>query len=333
MKTLLALLASVTILLPSARAEWPERVFAPYMFTGEGDGFQLTAGDDACGLRYYTLAFVIAQQSGRGHDVTYQPVPAWYGSVPVETGAFADQIDAIRQRGGDVIVSFGGEAGKELACVITDPAQLQAAYQGIVDRHRLTWLDFDIEGKSLDRAPEDNSRRNAVLAALQRSNPGLRISYTLPASPNGLSAASLALLADAVRQGVHIHSVNLMVMYFGKAFIHQGKSEGELGIDAARRAHDQLAAIDPAIRVGLCPRIGMNGTPAEIFTPADARTLADFALKTPWVATLHYWLVNEDARPVAYKGDKDTPDVPPKPEPWAFAKIFLPFTGSPSPGG
>ena len=45
---------------------------------------------------------------------------SWDGSTPVDQGRYADQIAAIRQRGGDVIMSFGGEAGKEMANVIED---------------------------------------------------------------------------------------------------------------------------------------------------------------------------------------------------------------------
>jgi len=330
MNTAIRLTACLLLLshLP-ARAAWPARIFAPYMFTGAGDHFQLTAGNDACGLKYYTLAFIIAQQSGRGHDIAYQLIPAWYGSVPVDTGAYHDQIDALRRRGGDVIVSFGGEAGKELANLIQDPAQLEAAYQKVIDQYRLTWLDFDIEGHSLNRAQADTERRNTVLASLQKKNPGLRISFTLPVNPDGLSASSLALLADAVQKGVRIRSVNLMVMYFGKTFIHQGCSEAELAIASARRAHEQLQPLAHAVPIGLCPRIGENGSAAEIFTPADARALLAFATQTPWITSLHYWLVNEDARPRPYyKSASDPTSVPPPPAPWTFAKIFLPFTSA-----
>jgi chitinase len=83
---------------------------------------------------------------------------------------YKDQIDAIRKRGGDVIISFGGEAGHELAIVEEDPVALQAAHQSILDRHNFTWLDFDIEGSNLEKNPAASQRRNTVLAALQARN-------------------------------------------------------------------------------------------------------------------------------------------------------------------
>src|SRR5438034_5468784 len=137
-----------------ARGEWPSRVFAPYMYIGADDNFKLTDCDDACGLKHYTLAFIIARQEGRGKDVKYFKESAWDGRWPVEQNLYMDQIDAIRKRGGDVIVSFGGEAGRELAIVEEDPAALQSAYQSIIDRYQFTWLDFDIEGANLQKNPE-----------------------------------------------------------------------------------------------------------------------------------------------------------------------------------
>ena len=98
------------------------------------------------------------------------------------------------------------------------------------------------------------------MAALQARNPGLIISFTLPVDPDGISQAAEAMLADAKAKGVKVHSANLMVMYFGKKFINKGKSEGELGIDSANQAYAQIQKIDPAIKIGLCPCLGNNGS-------------------------------------------------------------------------
>jgi hypothetical protein len=336
-------------LAPAARADWPARVFAPYMYVGEGDKFKLTECDDACGLKYYTLAFIIARQEGEGKEAKYLKEPSWDGQFPMDQNIYKDQIDAIRKRGGDVIISFGGEGGKELANVIDDPAELEAAYQKVIDQYQFTWLDFDVEGNNLDHGKQASERRNTVLASLQKKNPGLIISYTLPVDPDGLSEQSQALLADAKAKGVKVHSANLMVMYFGKKFINQGKSEGELGIDSANTAHGQLQKIDPAIQIGLCPCLGRNGSSAEVFKLDDARTIKAFADKTPWVCSLHYWSINADAarprRRRAAKNDiatnttaiavtnapapaaTNTTAVPANPlHPWDFANTFKSFT-------
>jgi hypothetical protein len=324
-----------------SRAEWPARVFAPYMYIGAGDNFKLTDCDDACGVKYYTLAFIIAQQDGRGKDAKYLKEPSWDGRIPIGADLYHDQINAIRQRGGDVIMSFGGEAGKEMANVIDDPIALEAAYQKVIDQYKFTWLDFDVEGNNLDKGKEDSERRNTVLASLQKKNPGLIISYTLPVDPNGISEASRALLADAKAKGVKAHSANIMVMFFGKQFINQGKSEGELGIESANAAYAQLQKIDPSIQVGLCPCLGPNGpSSGEFFAIEDAKTLKAFADKMPWVCSLHYWSINDDAaHPHGQRKVTSTTNavgvvtsttnsvmVPSGFQPWAFANVFKSFT-------
>ncbi|MDR3457066.1 MAG: hypothetical protein P4N60_06440 [Verrucomicrobiae bacterium] len=324
----------------NVHAAWPDKVFAPYMYVGAGDHFKLTDCANQCGLKFYTLAFIIARQDGDGKNAVYHPEPSWDGRTPIADNFYHDQIDALRQRGGDVIMSFGGEAGKELANLIHDPAKLEAAYQQVIDQYKFTWLDFDVEGNNLDQGRADSERRNTVLAALQKKNPGLIISFTLPVDPDGISDASQALLADAVKQGVKVHSANLMVMYFGKDFINKGKSEGQLGVESANAAHAQLQKIDPAIRVGLCPCLGRNGSAAEVFGLDDAKTLKAFADKTPWICSLHYWSINDDvAKPRKQKVVTSTTNatgivsyttnrvsVPSEQPSWAFAKIFQPFT-------
>jgi hypothetical protein len=318
---------------PSAAAAsraWPGRVFAPYMYLGQNDDFKLTDCDDACGLKHYTLAFIIARQDSHGPGAKYYPEPAWDGRVAMDKNLYKDQIDAIRKRGGDVIVSFGGEAGRELAIVIEDPVALQKAYQAIIDRYHFTWLDFDVEGSNLDDHGEASRRRNIALAALQKKNPKLRISYTLPVHPTGLSKSSQEVLADAAAKGVKVYSADIMVMFFGKRFVNHGKSEGELGIESAETTHAQLKKIDPSIQVGLCPCLGRNGSADEVFTLEDAKVLKEFADKTPWVCSLHYWSINGDSGRPRRHPDGAT-NAPPADEstprtPWAFANIFKSFT-------
>jgi chitinase len=309
------------------------------MYIGSGDNFKLTDCDDACGLKHYTLAFIIALQEGRGKDAKYLKEPSWDGRTPIGDNLYHDQIDAIRKRGGDVIMSFGGEAGKEMANVIDDPVALEAAYQKVIDQYKFTWLDFDVEGHNLDKGKLDSERRNTALANLQKKNPGLIISYTLPVDPDGISDASLALLADAKAKGVKVHSANIMVMFFGKKFVGKGKTEGELGIESANVAHAQIQKIDPSIQIGLCPCLGRNGSADEVFGIEDAKVLKAFADKTPWVCSLHYWSINDDAgRPRRHRTVVSTTNsvgvvtsttnnvvVPNGQQPWAFANIFKSF--------
>jgi hypothetical protein len=298
-----------------ACAAWPARVFAPYMYIGAGDHFQLTHCDDACGQKFYTICFIIAGKDGKK--------PAWDGRWPVEGNLYADQINAIRNRGGDVIVSFGGEAGTEIAIAETNVTTLEAEYQSVIDRYKLTWLDFDIEGEALNNA-DANARRNAALADLQKKNPGLIISYTLPVDPNGVSKESRSLLADAVARGLKVHSANVMTMDFGSHF-SRGKKMSDVSIASALKAHEQCQAISPDIQIGLTPMIGQNDEHGEVFTQDDAVALDRWAESQPWVCSLSFWAVNRDTGHLGKKKtDNDTSGVLQKP--WEFTTLFEPFT-------
>jgi len=302
-------------LIPAIGA-WPAKVFAPYMYLAAGDKFEMTQCDHACGQKFYTLAFIIAGPKGE---------PAWDGRFPMEQNIYAGQIDSIRHLGGDVIVSFGGADGTEIAISETNEAALEAKYQSVTDRYAFTWFDFDIEGDALSNSAA-NQRRNAALAALQAKNPGLVVSYTLPVDPDGVSVESQNLLADAVAKGVKIHSVNVMTMDFGAHF-SKGRKMSDVSIASALKAYSQCAAIVPGVQIGLTPMIGQNDEPGEVFTPKDARVLKQWAEKHSWVCSLSFWASNRDTGYLGKnKTDNDTSGI--RQKPWTFTKIFKSFTSA-----
>lgn len=314
----LAALALAGASAATAAADWPARVFAPYFYVGAGNAPTLWECLIASGQRYFTLAFIIAGPDGR---------LAWDGRLPVAGSPYAGDIAAIRSQGGDVILSFGGEAGVEAARRVTDPGRLEAMYRDVVDRYAATWLDFDIEGDGLeDRAA--NVRRNTALARLQAERPGLIISYTLPVDPKGLDADSRALLANAHAHGVVVHSVNLMTMDFGARF-SRGRRMEPLAVASALAAEPQCASIDPSMEIGLTPMIGRNDEPGEIFTEEDARALRAWADAHPWIGTLSFWSINRDTGRPGRSGNAHSGVGQ---SPWAFTKIFQSF-GSAADGG
>jgi chitinase len=296
-----------------ARADWPARVSIPYMYLGAGDNFKLTDCDDTCGQKFYTLAFIIADKNNQ---------PAWDGRWPLEENRYADQIAAIRKRGGDIVVSFGGEAGKEIALVEPDEQKLFAMYEAVIDKYSFTWLDFDIEGNAM-KDHDANRRRNAVIKKLQVKHPGLIVSFTVPVVPDGMNPNSIKMITDAHKQGVKIHSANIMTMFFGEKY-NQKMSMLQMCTASANKAHEQTQAIDPQIQIGLCPLIGYNGAEKfqETFSVDDARKLQEWASKTDWICSLSFWCVNRDAA-TGKKGGNTDSGV--KQERFAFTKAFQPF--------
>jgi len=231
---------------------------------------------------YYSLGFVVAGPGGE---------PAWGGVLPL-SHSLEGLVRDVRARGGDVVVSFGGQSGRELATLGGSAEKLAATYARVLDATAAVAADFDVEGDAV-RDAASNRRRNAALAILKRQRPGLALSYTLPVMPEGLDSHALDLMKDAYASGLN-PLVNLMTMDYG------GKAKGtmgELAVQAATRAREQLRALaghPPGICIGITPMIGQNDVAEEVFTLADAAHVAEFARATPWVQRLAFWSASRD---------------------------------------
>jgi exo-1,4-beta-D-glucosaminidase len=299
---------------PVSASAWPAKVFAPYAFIPIGF---INVADCLAqtGQRYYTLAFIISDPEG---------YPSWTGSRDLRVGTkyYAGQIAAIRAQGGDVLISFGGEGGTELAINTPDVGQLEEKYQSVIDTYQLTWMDFDIEGKALFDS-EANQRRDEALQRLQRKNPELKISFTLPVNPTGMQEESLVMLRDAKARGLKIESVDIMTMDYGAA-ISRGKKMGDLAVAASNASHLQTMIIDPAIKIGICAMIGQNDQKGEIFTIDDAWQLMDFASNADWVRSVGFWSSNRDYPKGKRQGSNHSSGIDQKP--WEFTAIFEPLS-------
>jgi hypothetical protein len=118
----------------------PAQVFAPYLpiywQTPNSLPAYLTSMKSV-GIKYITLAFILASTDG---------TPMFNGDTPdTITAPVLPFIQGVRSAGGDVILSFGGQSGVELANKITDLTKLIAAYQSIINYYDVSMIDFDIE--------------------------------------------------------------------------------------------------------------------------------------------------------------------------------------------
>lgn len=248
---------------------------------------------------------------------------SWFGAFDPRQKQFADQIDGIRAAGGDVKVSFGGATGVELAQACTDVQALQAEYQAVVSAYNLKYIDLDIEGAaSADAA--SIARRSTALAALQKANPGLKISLTLPVLPEGLTGDGLNVVRSAKNAGVDVDLVNIMAMDYGRA----GQDYGNLAIQAVQSTKDQIKQLygnsDAAAfkMVGVTPMLGQNDDNGR-FAQDDARDLIAFANKNH-VGMVSFWEVNRDKNACTGALFQCTNVAQ---SPFEFSKIFAGFTG------
>ncbi|MFJ7271024.1 cellulose binding domain-containing protein [Streptomyces sp. NPDC099050] len=289
--------------------------FAPYVDTSLYPAYDLLDTAARTGVKEFHLAFIT---SGGGC------APLWGGVTGLGDDKVAAQIGALRAKGGDVRVSFGGAAGHELALNCRSAQDLAAAYGKVVDQYRLTKVDFDIEGAALPDTAA-NTRRAQAIALLQSSHPGLDVAFTLPVMPEGLTQPGVALLADAKKAGVRIHGVNIMAMDYGPAY---SGDMGRYAIQAATATQAQIKGVlgltDAAAwkTVAVTPMIGVNDVTTEIFTVADAAQLVDFASEKG-IGRLGMWSATRDRQcPAGVVNYADATCSSILQQPLAFTKAF-----------
>ena len=288
-----------------AAATFPAHYAAPYLQISSGDAGDMAADLSASGDPYYTLAFLIPQSGC---------TPEWEDGGN-SVGAFTSQVNSLKSAGGNVIISFGGESGGELAQTCTSVSSLTAAYANVVNTYGVNRLDFDIEGGTLGDTASNN-RRNQALAALQAQDPSVQVDYTLAVAPNGLPSAELGVLQSAQTYGVKVSVVNIMTMDFGNGQNALADAES-----AAQATASQLASLygistsAAYARMGLTPIAGQNDD-NEYFSQANASTLESFAASNG-VQELSFWEVDGYDKPVGY----------------AYSKIFNQITSGSTGGG
>ncbi|WP_284433552.1 cellulose binding domain-containing protein [Streptomyces sp. TUS-ST3] len=292
--------------------------FAPYVDTSLHPAFDLLASAAATGVKDYNLAFVT---DGGGCT------PKWGGVTDLASDAVAAQIGALRAKGGDVRVSFGGASGSELATTCSSADALAAAYGKVVDAFGLTKVDFDVEGGALPNTAA-NTRRAQAIAKLQAAHPALDVSYTLPVMPEGLTQDGVDLLANAKANGVGIDTVNIMAMDYGPSY------SGDMGTYAEQAATATQAQVKGVLglsdsaawsAVAVTPMIGVNDVASEIFTVDDASQLVTFA-KAKGLGGLSMWSATRDKQcPGGAKPSADATCSSIVQEAFAFSRAFAAY--------
>jgi len=286
---------------------------APYIDMGSWPTPVLTDVATASTLKSFTLAFITSAGCKASWFNAYDPRAGWQ----------LDQITALRARGGDVKISFGGASGIELAQACSSVSALTAEYQAVINAYSLTYIDFDIEGAAVAE-PASISLRTQAMKALQTANPGLKISLTLPVLPSGLDANGLNVLRTAVNAGVNLDLVNIMAMDY-----YQSGDYGDLAVQAAQSTYNQLAGVYPGKTsaqlwrmIGVTPMLGQNDD-GHIYDKTDASQLVSFA-RTNHLGMLAFWEVTRDRNACNGALYMCTNIAQ---SPYDFSKIFAGYTG------
>jgi GH18 family chitinase len=309
----------------------PAHVYAPYFETWTTDSISATS--TASGVKYFTLAFL--ETTGKRSCTL-----AWNGvkTQSVASGRYLSDIASLRAAGGDVIPSLGGwsadQGGTEIGDSCKDVASIAAAYEQLVTTYGVTRIDMDIEGRSLTRTAGID-RRNQAIAMLQSwaatNQRTLQVQYTLPTSADGLEASGLAVLQNAVANGVRIDIVNPMVFdYYDRVTTEMGGA----AVSASQGLHDQLKAMFPAktnaaiwAMQGATMMNGVDDYPkrTEVTDLGDAQQLLDFA-RLKGMRSLSIWAIQRDNGNCAGGGAaNDCSGI--AQGTWDFSHLLSPFTG------
>jgi hypothetical protein len=263
---------------------------APYAYVPYGD-VSMSDYSTATGAKNFFAAFIL------GTGCT----PLWDGSASLgltssRSTAILSEMSSIRSKGGDVAISFGGASGSELANSCTNAAQLQTAYQSVIDKFSLKQINFDLEGSSETNAAAMTRRVQAVLA-IQKAMPSLKVSLTIPVEPTGLDSDALNVVKKFHDGGIVVSSIDIMAMDFGSS---SGAESGRV-ISAAQGTVTQIKQVYSGITtaqayksLGIIVLLGISDEPNESFTTTDAQAVHTFAVQNG-VGTMSMWSANRDA--------------------------------------
>jgi bifunctional chitinase/lysozyme len=328
---------------------WPNHFFAPYVDASLWYLPDFVGLKEQTGTSYYVLAFLVNTD---GQTCSY----SWGGVSSVTEGpsGLYERIKALRQSGGDVMISIGGANNNPIAKGCKDVNQLKEQYRNIIENFDLAALDFDIEGGHV-RDTETIERRSEALRALQEEleseGRDVAIWFTLPVLPTGLTADGVEVVRNAFAHGVKLAGVNLMTMdYGGNMGCQSVDSEhnrlpvdnSECDIDATKAVFGQLKSLvkefglgysDAKIwsMIGATPMIGVNDQELEVFFVEDAKKLRKHA-ESVGMGMLSMWSVARDrAAPESMEWQVSpthsglSADLAPD---WAFSKEFALFDPS-----
>ncbi|MCI1904400.1 MAG: glycosyl hydrolase family 18 protein [Enterococcaceae bacterium] len=326
--------------------KWGEQVFSPYIDSGlwysmEGHQglYPLGKEQEKSKISYANIGFIVSDPKS--------PKTASFGGYYNVDGTgenggivagFADQIRQFREKGGDIMPSFGGENGTPLHKAIEDENELANKYMEIVEKYGLTMIDFDIEGTHVrDKAAWQRNNRALKIMQDKLGDQAPKVWFTFPVLPTGLVGEgtdndAYNVLKDAVSSGIAVQGVNVMTMCFGPAFVKTaGKDYYKFVIQASESLKKQIQTIyhesntelsdqEAYQKIGLTPWIGKSTQANETFTQEDAKGLQKYA-KEKNIAMLSFWSLNRDNN---INEDLKNPGIEEKGA-YEFSSILNPF--------
>lgn len=314
----------------------PGQIFAPYYETWEKSPGGFAGQSKASGANFLTLAFLQTPSSG-------SCVADWNGdpTEPISRSSFSGDIADIQARGGNVIPSFGGygadTTNTEIADSCTNVQAIADVYESLITTYHVSRIDMDVEANSVDNTDGINRRNEAIALteqwAAQRNLP-IQFSYTIPSTAQGLTAAGLAVLQNAVADGARIDTVNLMTFdyWYGtqQDMLADSETAGAALVSQLQGLYPDASTAQLWHMVGITEMPGIDDYagpgPLEIFTTADAAPLLEWA-QQQGIGFLSFWALQRDNGNCPGLSGQGLCSGVAQPQ-WFFSHVLEPFTSS-----
>jgi len=292
---------------------------APYYSVLDSAAPDLGPVMSATGQKAFDMAFILAD----GGSCT----PAWNGTDPVSGDTqVAAAINEVRSDGGDVTVSAGGYNGTKLGQVCGTAAATAAAYQQVISTYGLHAFDFDLEEPEIENSAAIANELGAA-QILQRDNPGLFVSVTIPSIATGANYFGQQLLDEAKTLGFTPNDYTIMPF-------DGGFNGGSSQVAALQGFNGQLVSTfgwTSSVAYAHEGFSGMNGRTdsAEYFYQSDFQTVLSFA-QSNGLGRFTFWSVNRDreCNPPDNNGSLSSECSSVTQNPWDFTAYTVAFANS-----
>lgn len=210
-------------------------------------------------------------------------------------------IQNIRDRGGDVVVSVGGQLGSAPWTITQNITKLKEMYIEIIEAYDLQVLDLDIE--EINQGYEQNVA-NAKAIKRAQDQTGVEVVLTIPIMPYGYTSTQKNLLRAYIGNGVNVKLINSMTMCYGSE-VNPGEDFATASIRAIDNACVQVKSIYAEFGIELTQEqvykmlgatvdIGYENQYNPVFTAEMTKRVAEHANKVG-LGMYSYWCINRDS--------------------------------------
>lgn len=217
-------------------------------------------------------------------------------------------IADFRAKGGEIVVSFGGQSGVSPWTCTQNVDALYNMYMDVIDTYNLARIDLDIETSNQDPS---HAAANAKAIKKLQDKTGVEVSLTIPIMPYGWEEKQLALIEAYLDEGVKLVCINSMTMCYGGGTL-PNEDYAYASIRAIKNAKDQLATIlrergqnkkdsELYAMMGATVAIGFESSSYPTFTLDNMEVVSKFA-KEVGLGLLSFWSINRDAGLYPNKG-------------------------------